>query len=98
MDTRICAGAETLANGVDMLVIESTYLQSETKEAKERGHLTATQAAELASRVGARRLVLTHFSQRHPSNGSFLAEAKGLHPDVIAARDTRRYAVPAPRP
>lgn len=95
MDTRVCAGAEALARGVDMLVIESTYLKSETKEAKERGHLTATQAAELAVRVGARRVVLTHFSQRHPSNGAFMAEAKTIHPDVVTARDTRRYALPA---
>lgn len=96
MDTRACPGALALARNVDMLVIESTYLRSETKEAKERGHLTATQAAELAVEAGARRLVLTHFSQRHPKNGAFLAEAKAVHPDVVTAKDTRRYAVPPP--
>lgn len=96
MDTRACPGALALARGVDMLVIESTYLRSETKEAKQRGHLTAAQSAELAVEAGARRLVLTHFSQRHPSNGPFLAEAKAVHPDVVAAKDTRRYPFPAP--
>lgn len=96
MDTRACAGALALAKGVDMLVIESTYLRSETKEAKERGHLTATQAAELAAEAGVRRLVLTHFSQRHPRNGAFLAEAKPIHSDVVAAKDTRRYGFPSP--
>lgn len=96
MDTRACAGALALAHEVDMLVIESTYLRTETKEARERGHLTATQAAELAVQAKARRVVLTHFSQRHPSNGAFMAEAKSIHPDVITARDTRRYAVPPP--
>ena len=66
MDTRRCEGAERLAAGVDLLVVEATFLDSETEEAESFGHLTARQAARLAAEAGVRELVLTHFSQRYP--------------------------------
>ncbi|HMV66536.1 MAG TPA: ribonuclease Z, partial [Myxococcota bacterium] len=87
MDTRPCAAALDLARGVDMLVCESTYLSSEAREAHDHGHMTAADAARLAREARARRLVLTHFSQRYPLVDPFLAEARALHPDVVAAVD-----------
>ena len=66
MDTRRCPGAEKLAAGVDLLVIEATFLDAEESQATEFGHLTARQAARLAADAGVRELVLTHFSQRYP--------------------------------
>lgn len=92
MDTRRCDAAVELARDVDVLVIESTYLQSERKEAWDRGHLTARDAAEIAVAAGARRLVLTHFSQRYPSVTPFLEEAAAVHPDVIVAEDGARIS------
>jgi ribonuclease Z len=66
MDTKRCPGAEKLASGVDLLVIESTFLDAETDLAQAYGHLTARQAARIAADAGVRELVLTHFSQRYP--------------------------------
>ncbi len=97
MDTRRCEAAVDLARGVDLLVIESTYLSSHAEEARNYGHLTATEAAEIARAAGARRVVLTHFSQRFPRTQDFLDEAAAIHPDVIAARDGDRIAVPKRR-
>ena len=94
MDTRPCAGADTLARGADLLVCESTYLSSEREEAHAHHHMTAQQAAELAVRAGARRLVLTHFSQRYTTLEPFGVEARKLHPDVVVAQDLQRVAVP----
>lgn len=94
MDTRPCDGAFELAEDVDLLVCESTYLSSEEDEAHAHGHLTARQAATIAKEAGARRLVLTHFSQRYGSLKPFLAEARELHDDVYAVRDGDRVAVP----
>ena len=79
---------------MDLLVIESTYLSSEEREARDRGHLTARHAATIAKEAGAKRMVLTHFSQRYGSLKPFLAEARALHDDVIAVRDGDRVAVP----
>jgi ribonuclease Z len=94
MDTRECDSAYELARGVDLLVCESTYLTSEEREARAHGHLTARQAAMIAKEAGARRLVLTHFSQRYGSVKPFLDEARELHDDVVAARDGDRIPVP----
>lgn len=91
MDTRLCPGARGLAEGADVLVSECTYLSSEEREAKERGHMTAAQAAELAVASGVKHLVLTHFSQRYPTNRPFLDEARAIHPKVTALSDLRIY-------
>lgn len=96
MDTRRCEAAVQLARDADVLVIESTYLQSERKEAWERGHLTARDAAEIGVAAGAKRLVLTHFSQRYPSTAPFLEEASAIHPDVITAEDGARIPCRVP--
>jgi ribonuclease BN (tRNA processing enzyme) len=67
MDTRDCDGARELAAGVDLLVIEATFLDPERELAEEAGHLTAAQATTIAREAGARRTVLTHLSQRYPT-------------------------------
>jgi ribonuclease Z len=87
MDTRLCVNAFRLAQDVDVLVCESTYLQAETEEAIAYGHLTASQAARIAKDSGAGLLVLTHFSQRYPNIQDFLIEAQEIHPHSIAVRD-----------
>lgn len=94
MDTRPCPGAATLAQGADLLVCESTFLQSEAAEAHDYQHMTAAQAATLARDAGARSLVLTHFSQRYPSLDGFVAEAGAIFPQVVVGADFARVPVP----
>lgn len=62
MDTRFCEAAIALADGVDLLICESTYLHADRELAEKYGHMTAVEAATVAKEAGARRLVLTHFS------------------------------------
>lgn len=95
MDTRRCEAAVELARGVDLLVIEATYLSTHATEARTHGHLTAQEAALIAREAGARRVVLTHFSQRFPRTRDFLQEARAHHDDVWAAKDGDRIPVPA---
>lgn len=95
MDTRLCDAAFELALGVDLLIAESTFLAPEQHLATEYGHMTARDAATLAAEAGARRLVLTHFSQRHPDERAFLDEALPIHRDAVAARDLLTIPVPA---
>lgn len=87
MDTRLCENAFRLAENVDLLVCESTYLATETTEAISNGHLTATQAAEIAVQANANLLVLTHFSQRYQNIQDFLAEAVEIHPNTFVVKD-----------
>jgi len=97
MDTRRCDAALDLADGADMLVCEATFVSGEEDLAEAYGHMTAAQAAALARDAGARLLVLTHFSQRHPDEKVFLDDARRVFADVVAARDLLRIAVPARR-
>jgi len=94
MDSRPCPGAEALAKGVDLLVCESTYLESEATEAHDHFHTTAAQAARLALAGGVRRLALTHFSQRYANREEFAVEASAIHADVFVADDLAQVALP----
>lgn len=94
MDTRLCPGAVELAQNADLLVTEATFADADARLAVSYGHLTARQSADLAVRAGARRLVLTHFSQRYEDLGPLLAEAAVVHADVVLAEDLARIPVP----
>ena len=95
MDTGLCDNVFTLADGVDLLVIESTFLTEDAAMAAQVGHLTAAQAAAVARECRVRTLVLTHFSQRYADAGRFLAEARP-HFDgrIVVAEDLARVPVP----
>ncbi|MEU4170071.1 ribonuclease Z [Streptomyces sp. NPDC026665] len=96
MDTRLCEGVDALAEGCDLLVIESTFLDGDSRLAADHGHLTAGQAGRVARRAGVRHLVLTHFSQRYPDPGEFEREARaaGFDGELTVAQDLVRVPVP----
>jgi ribonuclease Z len=94
MDTRLCDAAVELAGDADLVVCEATFLAGDQHLASAYGHMTAAQAARLAREAGARRLVLTHFSQRYTDETSFAAEASEIFPDVVVANDLDVIPVP----
>ncbi|MEU6801467.1 ribonuclease Z [Streptomyces neyagawaensis] len=99
MDTRLCDGVYALADGADMLVIESTFLNEDIELAVDHGHLTAGQAASVARDCGVRHLVLTHFSQRYTEPDEFerQARAAGFEGELSVAHDLMRVALPKRR-
>jgi ribonuclease Z len=98
MDTRLCQAVYALAEGVDLLVIEATFLDADADLAAAHGHLTAAQAAKVAAECRVRRLVLTHFSQRYDDPAAFGAEAaRYFNGDIIIAADLCRVPVPRRR-
>ncbi|MGW5195978.1 ribonuclease Z [Streptomyces spiralis] len=99
MDTRLCEGVHALAEGCDLLVIESTFLDGDEGLAEEYGHLTAGQAARAARDAGVRHLVLTHFSQRYTDPGEFerQARAAGFEGELTVASDLLRVPLPKRR-
>ena len=99
MDTRLCDGVYALADGCDLLVIESTFLDQDAGLAEEYGHLTAGQAAAVARDAGVRHLVLTHFSQRYQDPAAFndQARAAGYQGGLTIAEDLMRIPVPKRR-
>lgn len=97
MDTRLCEGVHVLAEGCDLLVIESTFLDEDEHLAKDHGHLTAGQAGAAAAGAGVRHLVLTHFSQRYTdAEETFEAQARaaGFTGEITVARDLQRVPMP----
>jgi ribonuclease Z len=95
MDTALCDAVWALAEGADLLVIESTFLDRDADLAWDYGHLTARQAARVAAESGVRRLVLTHFSQRYDDPGLFRDEAGAVFDgEIVVAADLQTVPVP----
>jgi ribonuclease Z len=98
MDTAWCDGALELADGVDLLVCESTFLDRDADLAERYLHMTAGQAGPLAATAGARRLVLTHFSRRYGDPAEFAVEAgEQFDGEIVVAADLDRIDVPPRR-
>ena len=97
MDTGMCDAAVDLAAGADLVVCEATFASADHDLARRYRHLTAADAGRVARDAGARRLVITHFSQRYPDARVLLDEAAAVFDDVVAAEDLLRVPVPARR-
>ncbi|NYI06675.1 ribonuclease Z [Allostreptomyces psammosilenae] len=99
MDTRLCDAAFALADGADLAVIESTFLERDALLAEQHGHLTARQAGRIARESGVRTLVLSHFSQRYADPAEFAEEAGAeFSGELVVAEDLTRVPVPRRRP
>ena len=92
-DTRPTDNLAKFFRGCDVLVFESTYSQDKQQKAIENWHSTATEAATIAKKAGARRLFLTHFSARYDETSMLLKEAGAIHPNVEAAEDLKMAEV-----
>ncbi|MDE2855864.1 MAG: MBL fold metallo-hydrolase [Chloroflexota bacterium] len=76
----------------DALVIESTYLDRHADIAREVGHITARQAAELARDCDVKYLFLTHISRRY-REFEVIGEVRKTFPDSYVVRDLDHFAV-----
>jgi len=79
-----------LIEEVDLLYHESTFAESDAIRAKETGHSTARQAAQIAKLANVKQLMLGHFSARYPDNQILLKEAKEIFPNTILANEGLR--------
>jgi ribonuclease Z len=78
--------------GADVLAIEATYTLLETDVAREFGHLTARQAAELAVNARVQNLILHHISRRYAEH-EVLDEALPIFPNTTVARDLDHFQI-----
>lgn len=92
-DTAYMPGLAAKIEGVDLLFHESTYLTDNLGNARERGHSTAAQAAQVAADARAGRLLLGHYSSRYKSDKVFLEEARPIFANSVLAYEGLRLPV-----
>lgn len=94
-DTRPCGATVEAASGADVLIHESTYMDTEASNAENHNHSTASQAAGVARDAGVRYLLLTHVSHRYDDRALVEEEAQRVFPDSYVADDLWMYEVTA---
>ena len=94
-DTRPCAAVVDAAQAADLLIHEATFGEEEKERAKETGHSTAREAAQVALAAKARRLVLSHVSARYSiSADELVKEAREVFKETVVAKDGMTIEVP----
>ncbi|MBP3228276.1 MAG: ribonuclease Z [Bacteroidaceae bacterium] len=86
-DTLPCPEHCETLGGADLLYHEATFCESEAARARETRHSTAAQAAEIARKAGAKRLLLGHYSARYNDENTLLAEARAVFPATETAQE-----------
>ncbi|MCX8194723.1 MAG: ribonuclease Z [Candidatus Micrarchaeota archaeon] len=92
-DTLPCENTVLAAKGADLLIHEATFGEDKKEEAEESWHSTARQAAQVAKKAKAKRLVLTHISGRYKSPLGLLEEARAVFKDTAVAEDGLKLEV-----
>ncbi|HST54900.1 MAG TPA: ribonuclease Z [Solirubrobacteraceae bacterium] len=94
-DTAPCEALRVAAHQADVLVHEATFAEEETTRARQTGHSTARQAAELARDAEVRMLALVHMSMRYVG-GEQREQARAVFAPTEAPRDFDTIEIPFP--
>jgi ribonuclease Z len=97
-DTRPTDATIEVAANADLLIHDATFGSEYADRARETGHATAREAAEVAGAAGAARLILTHVSSRYAGDASVLAREAGevFDGETRVAHDGLEIEVPYP--
>ncbi|XP_077993798.1 zinc phosphodiesterase ELAC protein 1-like [Glandiceps talaboti] len=107
-DTSCSSKMASIAMDTDILVHEATLEDELMEKCIENGHSTPSMAAKFANQINAKKLILTHFSQRYraesdtskegdESVSKLVGQARAVfvNGDVVAAEDLMQIPVPA---
>lgn len=78
---------------VSLLYHEATYLKTHADKAVSRFHCTTEQAALIAKKVNANRLIIGHFSSKYETLNEFLQEAREIFPTTELALEGITYLI-----
>lgn len=84
-DTIFDEGLVDKVKNADLLYHEATYLKDNEKKAAERFHSTTIQAAMIAEKSGAKKLLIGHFSAKYELLDDFLSETTAVFPNTELA-------------
>lgn len=79
------------------LSIEATFLEVDRDVARQVGHITAKQAAELARDMNIKTLFLTHISRRYRER-DVITEARAIFPNTYVVRDLDHFVIYRDKP
>ena len=94
-DSEACGATAAVAQGAQLLVHDGTFSHDERERARQTGHATAREAAELARDAGVSLLALTHLSSRYFAP-AIEREARETFERTVVPRDFDLIAVPYP--
>lgn len=86
-DTSVCKNCNVIAENVTVLISEATFTHDLAEDAKEKMHLTAVEAAQIAKDNNVKKLVLTHLSQRYKTPDKTQKEARSIFTNAFVAKD-----------
>lgn len=86
-DTQPCPEICEYIKDADMLYHEATFAESEKKRAAMTFHSTAYEAATIALKANAKRLIIGHFSSRYDDDTILLNEAQSIFPCTELAKE-----------
>ncbi len=90
-DTAPCESLIELGLDSNLLIHEATYAKELADIAREKKHSTSIDAATIAVKMNAKKLLLTHISSRYQDDPSaLLNEAKQVFPNTLLAEDLMR--------
>jgi ribonuclease Z len=92
-DTAFSETIVPIIEGVDLLYHEATFGRADAARAAETFHSTAQQAATIARKANAGKLVIGHFSARYPNEDVLLQEAREIFPQTIVASEYLKIKV-----
>jgi ribonuclease Z len=92
-DTRPNKNCFKIAKDADLLLCESTYSSDLGDKAEEHMHMTAVDAAQIASQSETKKLVLTHFSARYKDAHVLEKDARTVFDNTVAAKDFMKITI-----
>lgn len=79
--------------GVTLLYHEATFLHDMVDRANQTHHTTALQAGQVATIVGAEKLIIGHFSARYKTLNELLDEAQSAFPNTELAVEGKTFVI-----
>ncbi len=92
-DTRPVEATVRAGRGADLIIHDASYIEKDKGLARERMHSTAAEAAKIAKKAHAKRLILTHISTRYKETQDNLKEAREIFRNCDVAEDGMKISL-----